>query len=161
MRAAIYPGSFDPITLGHLDIIKRSARVFDRVIVAIMVNPQKNPLFSVEERKTLIAQSVQHLANVQIDSFPGLLVDYVRRNHVDVIIKGLRAVSDFEAELQMALMNRKLYAGAETFFIPTDAQYSYISSSLVKEIARHGGDVKDLVPDPVWRELRNKYRHMS
>jgi pantetheine-phosphate adenylyltransferase len=157
MKIAIYPGSFDPVTLGHLDIAERGAKVFDKVIVAVMVNPHKNPLFTIEERKELIREAVSHLPNVEVDSFPGLLVNYARAKGAEVIIKGLRAVSDFESELQMASLNRLMYEGAETLFIPTNHKYSYLSSSIVKEIARHGGPISELVPPNVERALREKY----
>jgi pantetheine-phosphate adenylyltransferase len=161
MQTAIYPGSFDPITLGHLDIVERASNIFERVVIAVMVNPHKNPLFTVEERTELIRKSVAHLPNVTVDSFPGLLVDYICTHNIDVIIKGLRAVTDFETELQMAHMNKKLYPKAETFFMPTNTRFSYLSSSIVKELARHGGDVRDLVPECVYEMLRSKYPNMS
>jgi len=157
MAIAIYPGSFDPLTLGHLDIAERSAKTFDKLIIAVMVNPHKNPLFSEDERKELIREAVKHLPNVEVDSFPGLLVNYAKDRGATVIVKGLRAVSDFESELQMASLNRKMYEGAETFFIPTDHNYSYLSSSIVKEIARHGGPIGELVPQHVEKALREKY----
>jgi pantetheine-phosphate adenylyltransferase len=155
---AIYPGSFDPLTLGHLDIIERSAKTFDKLIVATMVNPHKNPLFTLEERKELIEEAVKHLPNVEVDSFPGLLVNYVREVNASVIIKGLRFVSDFESELQMASLNRLMYEGAETLFMPTNHKYSYLSSSIVKDIARHGGPVHELVPPHVEAALKAKYK---
>lgn len=157
MRIAIYPGSFDPVTLGHLDITERGAKTFDKLIVAVMVNPHKNPLFDEEERKELIREAVKHLPNVEVDSFPGLLVDYAREKGAQVIIKGLRFVSDFESELQMASMNRMMYEDAETFFIPTNHNFSYLSSSIVKEIARHGGPISELVPAHVEKAIREKY----
>jgi pantetheine-phosphate adenylyltransferase len=157
MRIAIYPGSFDPLTNGHLDIAQRGAKTFDKLIIAVMVNPHKNPLFTVEERKELIREAVKHLPNVEVDSFPGLLVNYAREKGVTAIIKGLRAVSDFEMELQHATLNRLMYPEAETLFIPTNYQYSYLSSSIVKEIARHGGSVSELVPPHVEKRLREKY----
>jgi pantetheine-phosphate adenylyltransferase len=161
MRTAIYPGSFDPITLGHLDIVERAARIFDRVIVAVMINPNKKPLFTVEERTELIQKTVSHLPNVEVDSFRGLLVDYVRDHQIQVIVKGLRAVADFEMEMQMAHMNKSLHPQAETFFMPTANRFSYVSSSLVKEVAHHGGDVRPFVPDLVLAALQNKYPHLS
>lgn len=157
MTIAIYPGSFDPLTLGHLDIAQRGAKTFDKLIIAVMVNPHKNPLFSEDERKDLIREAVKHLPNVEVDSFPGLLVNYAKERGATVFIKGLRAVSDFESELQMASLNRLMYEEAETFFIPTNHQYSYLSSSIVKEIARHGGPVSELVPKHVEAALRQKY----
>ncbi|HEU4963068.1 MAG TPA: pantetheine-phosphate adenylyltransferase [Bacilli bacterium] len=158
MTIAIYPGSFDPVTMGHLDISERAAKIFDKLIIAVMVNPHKNPMFTEEERKELIRESVKHLPNVVVDSFPGLLVDYAREQGAQVIVKGLRFVSDFESELQMASMNRMMNEDAETFFIPTNHNYSYLSSSIVKEIARHGGPIAELVPAHVERAIREKYR---
>ncbi|MDI3327114.1 MAG: pantetheine-phosphate adenylyltransferase [Alicyclobacillaceae bacterium] len=157
MIIAIYPGSFDPITMGHLDIIERGAHIFDEVVVAVLENPHKNPLFSVEERKLLIEQSVASLSNVKVETFMGLLVDYLRVKGARVVIRGLRAVSDFEFELQNATMNRKLWPPTETFFMPTSTNYSYLSSSIVKEIAKYGGDVSGLVPPPVEEALRKKF----
>ncbi|TCP52474.1 phosphopantetheine adenylyltransferase [Tumebacillus sp. BK434] len=157
MSIAIYPGSFDPVHLGHLDIAERGAKVFDKVIIAVMVNPHKNPLFTIDERKELIREAVKHLPNVEVDSFTGLLVDYARQQNAGVIIKGLRAVSDFESELQMASLNRHMYEAAETLFIPNNHNYSYLSSSIVKEIARHGGPVSDFVPGHVEAAMREKY----
>lgn len=154
MKIAVYPGSFDPVTLGHLDIAERAAKIFDKVIIAVMVNPHKNPLFTVEERLDLIREAVRHIPNIEVDSFPGLLVHYLREKGAQVIVKGLRAVSDFESELSMAHINWKMYPDAETFFIPTNSKYSYISSSLVKEIARHGGVISDFVPPHVERALK-------
>ena len=157
MSIAIYPGSFDPLTFGHLDIVERTARQFDKLIIAVMVNPSKNPLFTLEERKELIQGAVKHLPNVEVDSFTGLLVNYVRDKGANIIVKGLRFVSDFESELQMASMNRLMYDGAETVFMPTNYKYSYLSSSIVKDIARHGGPVTELVPKHVEQALIHKY----
>jgi pantetheine-phosphate adenylyltransferase len=145
LSAAVCPGTFDPVTKGHLDIIERSCKRFDEVIVAVLVNPAKAPLFSLEERSAMLKEATSHLSNVEIDSFDGLLVDYAVRRGVGVIVKGLRAISDFDYELQMAQMNHRL-AGVDTFFITTNPVWSYLSSSLVKEVARHGGDVSELVP---------------
>ncbi|MBX6394833.1 MAG: pantetheine-phosphate adenylyltransferase [Alicyclobacillaceae bacterium] len=157
MITAIYPGSFDPITMGHLDIIERGAQIFDEVVVAVLENPHKTPLFSIEERKQLIEQSVKNLGNVRVETFMGLLVDYLRVKGARVVIRGLRAVSDFEFELQNATINRKLWPPTETFFMPTSTNYSYLSSSIVKEIAKYGGDVSGLVPPHVEEALRCKY----
>jgi pantetheine-phosphate adenylyltransferase len=157
MRIAVYPGSFDPVTLGHLDIAERGAKSFDKLIIAVMVNPHKNPLFTIEERKELIREATKHLSNVEVDSFPGLLVNYAKERGVSAIIKGLRAVSDFEMELQHASLNRLMYPDAETLFIPTNNKHSYLSSSIVKEIARHGGPIAELVPSHVEKALRAKY----
>lgn len=157
MKIAIYPGSFDPLTLGHLDIVERSAKTFDKLIIAVMVNPSKNPLFTLEERVELIREAVKHLPNVEVDSFTGLLVHYVQAKGANLIVKGLRFVSDFESELQMASLNRLMYEGAETVFMPTNHKYSYLSSSIVKDIARHGGPISELVPRHVEQALVAKY----
>jgi pantetheine-phosphate adenylyltransferase len=157
MRIAIYPGSFDPITNGHLDVIQRAAKLFDRVIVAIATNDAKTPLFSLAERDKLVAKAVNHLPNVETDVFTGLLVDYVERRSGAAIIRGLRAVSDFEFEFQLALMNRKLNEHIETIFMMPKDTYTFISSRIVKEIARLGGDVAAFVPPPVQVALARKF----
>ncbi len=156
-RIAVYGGSFDPITKGHLDIVERGARIFDQVIVAVLVNLRKEPLFTVEERMGFITQATSHLPNITIDHFPGLLVHYLKEKKAGFIIRGLRAVSDFESEVQLASMNRELDHEAETIFIPTHHEYSYLSSSIIKEIARHGGDVSHFVPAEVHAALLEKY----
>ncbi len=150
---AVYPGSFDPVTNGHLDIIQRGSRLFDRIVVAILRNPEKKPLFSLEERKRVLVRATAEMPNVSVDSFDGLLVDYVRRRGARVIVRGLRALSDFEYEFQMALMNRRLDAGIETVFMMPSEAYSYLSSRLVKEVVRLGGTVAGLVPGEVERRL--------
>jgi pantetheine-phosphate adenylyltransferase len=147
-RRAVCPGSFDPVTNGHLDIIGRAANLYDEVVIAVLVNQSKSSLFTVDERIELLRAVTTRWANVRIDSFRGLLVDYCRRHDIPVIVKGLRAVSDFDYELQMAQMNRGL-AGIDTMFMPTNPEYSFLASSLVKEIARWGGDVSALVPPEV------------
>jgi pantetheine-phosphate adenylyltransferase len=149
MKTAVYPGSFDPVTNGHLDIIERSSKLFDKVIVVASVNTSKTPMFTIDEKKSILKEAVSHLDNVVIDSFQGLLVNYVEENDVDVIVKGLRAISDFEMELQMAGMNRKLNPNAETVFLMTSTDYSYLSSSIVKEIFKLGGPISELVPKVV------------
>lgn len=159
MFIAVYPGSFDPVTYGHLDIIQRGAKVFDKVIVAVLENPNKEPLFNVDERVQLLHEVTQEMEDVEIDAFDGLLIDYMRFKSAKTIIKGLRAVSDFEYELQMAAINRNLDDEVETFFMMTNNKYSYLSSSIVKSVAMHDGSVKDLVPYPVEEALRKKYRH--
>jgi pantetheine-phosphate adenylyltransferase len=157
MATAMYPGSFDPVTNGHLDVIERMARYFDEVIVAVIRNPQKAaPLFSLEEREAMLAEVTGGLGNVRIEFFAGLLVDFAREHGADTIVKGLRAVSDFDYELQMAQMNQSL-SGIETFFLATSPQYSFLSSSLVKEVARYGGDVSTLVPPLVAKRLRHRF----
>jgi len=152
---ALCPGTFDPVTNGHLDIVGRAAGLFDRVVVGVVENPDKEPLFSVSERVEMIREAVSELDNVEVDSFSGLLVDYARSREVGAIVKGLRAVTDFDYELQMAQMNRHL-GEVETCFVPTSPKWSYLSSSLVKEVARFGGDVSSLVPEHVARRLKEK-----
>ncbi|HET8796376.1 MAG TPA: pantetheine-phosphate adenylyltransferase [Thermoanaerobaculia bacterium] len=149
MRIAVYPGSFDPLTNGHLDIIRRAARLFDRVLVSVLENEGKSPVFTVPERMELIARCTRGIDGVEVHSFSGLLVDFMRRSHASVVVRGIRAVSDYEYELQMALMNRELYDGAETIFMIPAVEYTYVSSRLVKEVFRLGGDVASLVPEPV------------
>jgi len=153
---AVYPGSFDPLTNGHVDIITRGARLFDRIVVAILVNRDKSPLFSMAERVDIASQVFKNYPNVEIDTFEGLLVDYVERRNADVIVRGLRAVSDFEFEFQMALMNRRLNGKIETVFMMPAEQYTYTSSRLIKEIFSLGGRVHGLVPDMVEERLRAK-----
>ncbi|HYH28077.1 MAG TPA: pantetheine-phosphate adenylyltransferase [Actinomycetota bacterium] len=152
---ALCPGTFDPVTNGHIDIIERAARLFDRVLVAVVENPAKSPLFTVEERVTMLKEAMAHLENCEVDSFSGLLVDYAGRREVSAIVKGIRAVSDFDYELQMAQMNHQL-TGVETCFVPTSPKWSYLSSSLVKEVARYGGDVSAHVPAHVLERLRER-----
>ncbi|MCE9671432.1 pantetheine-phosphate adenylyltransferase [Myxococcus stipitatus] len=156
MPVAIYPGSFDPLTNGHLSLIQRSLKMFDRLIVAIAVNPKKTPLFSEDERRELIRDAVKD-PRVEVDSFHGLLVDYVKRRGVGVIVRGLRAVSDFEYEFQLANMNRKLAPTVETVFMMTGEDYFYISSQLVREVASFGGDVTGLVPPNVNERLKQRF----
>ena len=153
---AVYPGSFDPLTNGHVDIITRSARIFDRIIVAILINAEKAPLFGVGERLEIATEVFTDLPNVEVDTFDGLLVDYAERRRAQVIVRGLRAVSDFEFEFQMALMNRRLNGKIETVFMMPAEQYSYISSRLIKEVFALGGRVHGLVPDMVEERLRQK-----
>ncbi|MBO2942733.1 pantetheine-phosphate adenylyltransferase [Paenibacillus sp. F411] len=155
-RIAVYPGTFDPVTMGHMDIITRASRQFDLLIVAVLNNMSKNPLFTVDERKDLLAQVTAHLPNVQIDSFRDLLANYVRQKNANVIVRGIRSVTDFEYELQLASTNHKLNPDAETIFMMTNPKYSYLSSSLVKEIAHFHGDTTDLVSPEVDAALRRK-----
>ncbi|MGO4887896.1 pantetheine-phosphate adenylyltransferase [Anaerobacillus sp. MEB173] len=154
---AVCPGSFDPVTMGHFDIITRGAKVFDTVIVAVLNNQSKKPLFTVAERVELLKEVTKNIPNVEIDSFNGLLIDYVKRKNASTIIRGLRAVSDFEYEMQVASINRKLNHDVETFFMMTNNQYSYLSSSIVKEVAKYHAPVTDLVPDVVEEALRKKF----
>lgn len=161
MTTALCPGSFDPVTLGHLDIIERTARHFDVVIVAVIRNPQKaQSLFSLEERQEMLHEVTAHLDNVRIEVFKGLLVDFAREHGADAIVKGLRAVSDFDYELQMAQMNQQL-SEIDTFFISTSPQYSFLSSSLVREVARYGGDVSRLVPAGVAARLKELFAEVG
>ena len=158
VRTVVYPGSFDPLTNGHLDVINRAARLFDRVIVAVAQNSEKQPLFTPEERCRLVVGATRRLRNVEVRGFDGLLVDYVRGCGAQAVIRGLRAVSDFEFEFQMALMNRKLDEHVETIFMMPKDTYTFLSSRLVKEIARLGGDVSTFVPGNVGRALSRKVR---
>ncbi|MFM2296227.1 MAG: hypothetical protein RLZZ350_2640 [Verrucomicrobiota bacterium] len=158
MRTAIYPGSFDPLTNGHLDVIQRAAKLFDRVVVAVAVNEGKKPLFTVQERLALVRGAIQHLPNVEADSFDTLLVDFAVSKKAVAVVRGLRAVSDFEFEFQMALMNRKLNENIETIFMMPKDTYTFLSSRIVKEIARLGGDVREFVPEQVQAALIGKFK---
>ncbi|MGH4026418.1 MAG: pantetheine-phosphate adenylyltransferase [Pseudonocardiaceae bacterium] len=155
MRRAVCPGSYDPATNGHLDIIERAAHQFEEVVVAVLINKTKRYLFEVEERMEMLSEITEHLSNVRIDSWHGLLVDYCRANEIAAIVKGLRAVSDFDYELQMAQMNYQL-SGVDTMFMPSNPTYSFLSSSLVKEVATYGGDVSHLLPPKVHQRLLNR-----
>ncbi len=158
MRVAVYPGSFDPITLGHLDIIQRGAHTFDKLIVAVATNEDKNPIFSVEERKEMISKVVGSIPNVEIDSFNGLTIDYVNSKGSNVILRGIRTVSDFEYEFQMALTNRTMAPDIETVFVMTSDKYSFLSSRLIKETVKLGGDVSPFVPPGIQQRLVQKLR---
>ena len=158
MRIAIYPGSFDPLTNGHLDVVQRAAKLFDRVIVAVAKNESKLPLFTLDERQTLVRKAVTHLPHVLTDVFDGLLVEYAAAKKAGAIVRGLRAVSDFEFEFQLALMNRKLDENIETIFMMPKDTYTFLSSRIVKEIARLGGDVSSFVPAHVQAALRKKLK---
>ncbi len=158
MKAAIYPGSFDPVTFGHLDIIKRAAEIFDELTVSVLNNKTKTPLFSVEERVKMLEEATKNLPNVKIDSFSGLLIDYAREKNIRVAIRGLRAFTDFEYELQIAQTNRKFSGGdLDTMFLTTSLEYAYLSSSTVKEVASFNGDISESVPDFVGKLLYKKY----
>jgi pantetheine-phosphate adenylyltransferase len=156
MKLAVYPGSFDPLTNGHIDIIERGTHLFDRIIVAILVNVEKSPLFTTQERVEIVRDVFKGRPNVEVDTFDGLLVDYLTRRKADVIVRGLRALSDFEAEFQMALMNRRLGPNIETVFMMPAEQYTYISSRLIKEVFSLGGQVRGLVPEIVESRLSDK-----
>ena len=159
MTTAIYPGSFDPLTCGHIDIIERSVHLFERVTVAILINPQKTPLFTVEERRDIIQEIVEdRFPNVEVDVFHGLLVDYARQTNARAITRGIRAVTDYEYEFQMALMNRRLAPQIETVFMVPAENYSYLSSSIVREIAELGGTVTGMVPESVEKRLKERFK---
>ncbi len=157
MRKVVYPGSFDPVTKGHIDIIKRASQVFDEVIVAVFRNSNKNPLFTMEERVNFLNDATQNIENVVIDSFTGLTIDYVQSKDAIAIIRGLRAISDFEGEFQMASLNKQLDGEVETIFFMTDTRYAYLSSSVVKEVAQFGGNIESLVTEVVKEALNKKY----
>ena len=157
MKIAIYPGTFDPITNGHLDILERALKLFDKVIITVAKNPTKQPLFDQEERRSMIRSAVKRYKNVEVDMFDGLLVEYARKKKATSLVRGLRAISDFEYELQMALMNRKLDSTLETVFLMPNEKYTYLNSSIIREIARLGGDVRDFVPETVLKALTEKH----
>lgn len=162
MTLAVYPGTFDPLTNGHLDLIKRSARIFDKLIVAIFESPNKGPLFSVDERRRLIEESTRGLPNIEIDVFSNtLLVFYAKQRQAQVIVRGLRAIADFEYEFQMTLMNRRLDEDIETIFLTPREEYTYVASRLIKEVAAYGGNVEELVPPPVALALKEKYQRKA
>ena len=156
-RIAIYPGTFDPITNGHLSVLDRALKIFDKLVIAILTNPGKEPLFTLEERINMIKEAVQDGANIEVDSFDGLLVDYVIRKDANVIVRGLRALSDFEYEFQTALMNRKLNRDVQSIFLMTDYKWFYTSSTIIKEAASFNGDVSGLVPEMVNQKLKQKF----
>ncbi len=159
MQTAVYPGSFDPITCGHLDIIKRASRIYDRVVVGVLNNINKNPVYTADERASMIREVTRELGNVEVDTFTGLLVDFAKAKNAAVIIKGLRTVADFEYEFQMALLNKALDPEFETVFLMTDTKYSYISSSMVKEVAKYHGELSGLVPEPIIEYIQKKYKY--
>ncbi|HXL02036.1 MAG TPA: pantetheine-phosphate adenylyltransferase [Candidatus Atribacteria bacterium] len=157
MLTAIYPGSFDPLTNGHLDIIERGRKIFDHFVVAVLKNPHKQPLFTPEERKEMIEEAVKCFSNVEVEIFDGLLVNFAREKKCQVIIRGLRAISDYEYETQIAVTNRKMAPEIETLFLPTSTEFSYLNSTVVKEIASFGGCIRGLVPPVVEKRLRDKF----
>lgn len=156
MTTAIYPGSFDPITNGHLDVLERASKIFEKIIIAVLVNPNKNSFLSTETKVALIKESVSHLNNVEVDSFMGLTVEYAKAKNADVLIRGLRAVSDFEYEMQMAQINQNLGPELDTIFLITKVENNFVSSSIVKEISLLGGDISQFVPEPVNRHFKIK-----
>ncbi|HDY67724.1 hypothetical protein LCGC14_2531660 [marine sediment metagenome] len=159
MRKAIYPGTFDPVTYGHIDLIKRGSKIFDELIVAVSHNPLKKPLFTIKERTNMVSKYVKEIPNVKVDCFEGMLVDYVREMQINVILRGIRTVSDFEYEFQMALTNRVLKSDIETVFVMTSQEYSFLNSSLIKEAASLGGDISMFVPSEVGKLLQQKFTH--
>lgn len=161
MKVAVYPGSFDPITNGHLDIIKRSSRVFDKVLVGVLVNPDKKGLFTIDERVEIIRRVVKPYGNVSVKSFNGLLVEFMRKNNSNVMVRGLRSVADFEYELQTSLMNKKLDPTIETVFMMTSSEFSFLSSSSIKQVAFLGGCIKGLVPDEIITDVAEKVRSIK
>jgi pantetheine-phosphate adenylyltransferase len=156
-KVAIYPGTFDPLTNGHLSIIKRALKIFDKLVIAILINPNKSPLFTLEERIDMLKEIFKDEVNIEIDSFNGLLIDYAVSKGANIVVRGLRALSDFEYEFQLALMNRKLNRDIESVFLMTDYKWFYISSTIIKEAARYGGDIKGLVPPIVNERLKQKF----
>jgi pantetheine-phosphate adenylyltransferase len=158
MKIAIYPGTFDPITNGHIDILERALELFDKVIISLAVNSTKEPLFSEQERLEMIKEVIRNYENVEVDSFQCLLVEYAQQRNAIAIIRGLRAISDFEFEFQMALMNRKIYKKASTVFLMPHEKYTYLSSTIIKEMARLHGDISQFVPEPVRRKLEEKFK---
>ncbi len=162
MKRAVYPGSFDPVTYGHLDVIKRASEMFDVLVVSVLNNKMKSPLFSVEERVKILKEATKDIPNVEVDSFTGLLINYAAQKQIHVAVRGLRAITDFEYELQIAQTNRKLSQGAlDTVFLTTSLEYAYLSSSSVKEIASFGGDISECVPDFVAALMKEKFRNRS
>lgn len=157
MKTAIYPGSFDPVTLGHYDIIERSSKIFDKLIVGVLNNSAKSPLFSVEERVNMLKDVTSHFPNVEVQSFAGLLIDFVRSNDANVIVRGLRAITDFEYELQLAQMNRVIAPEIDTLFLTTNLKYAYLSSGMAKEVAMYGGDISSFLSPEIAEKVREKY----
>ena len=157
MKTAIYPGSIDPVTLGHYDIIERSSKIFDKLIVGVLNNSAKSPLFSVEERVNMLKDVTSHFPNVEVQSFAGLLIDFVRSNDANVIVRGLRAITDFEYELQLAQMNRVIAPEIDTLFLTTNLKYAYLSSSMAKEVAMYGGDISSFLSPEIAEKVREKY----
>ncbi len=159
-KIALYPGSFDPVTNGHINIIERAAKLFDEVVISVAINSAKKPLFTTEERVDLLKASLCHLPNIKVVSFDGLLVDYLKNNDLHFVIRGLRAISDFEYEFQIAHLNRRLHKEMDTVFMMTSEEYFYVSSSIVRELASYGGDIHGLVPPPVEAALKEKFKNI-
>jgi pantetheine-phosphate adenylyltransferase len=160
-RTVIYPGSFDPVTVGHYEVIRRAAKMFDHLVVGVLVNYSKTPTFSIKERMELLKEVTADLKNVEVVGFEGLLAEYCRDNHIDAIVKGLRAMSDFEYEFQMAIINRKLNPQLETVFIPADSEAMYLSSSMVREVASMGGDISNFVPECIHDKIVERFKKHS
>lgn len=158
MRVGIYPGSFDPITLGHLDVIERAARLVDELVIGVLNNSAKNPLFSATERVDMIRQVTGHIPNITVEAFDGLLVDFAKEKNADIIVRGLRAVTDFEYEIQMAQTNSKISPSIDTIFLATNVKYAYLSSSVVREIAKYGGDISHFLPESIISLVYDKYK---
>lgn len=161
MRRAIYPGSFDPVTFGHIDMMERSAKVVDELVVAVLINSAKKPLFSVKERVSMLEEITSHLPNVKITFFDGLLIDYARKVDAAIIIRGLRAITDFEYELQLAQTNRIVDSRVDTIFLTTSLEYAYLSSTIVKEVASYGGDISHFVPEQLMERIYRKYANVQ
>lgn len=161
MKVAVYPGSFDPVTKGHIDILERSSRIFDKIVVAVVQNLSKNAAFSLEERVNFIKESTKHIENIEVEHFCGLLADFLSKKNSKIIIRGLRSITDFEYESHMSMMNKHLLPDTDTIFIMSDKQYIYVSSSVVKEVAFLGGDVSELVPETVNKRLLEKYAELN
>ena len=161
MKRAIYPGSFDPATFGHIDMIERSAQIVDELVVAVLINSAKNPLFSVQERVSMLEEITGHIPNIRITSFNGLLIDYAREADASIIVRGLRAVTDFEYELQIAQTNRIVNSQIDTIFLTTSLEYAYLSSTIVKEVASYGGDISHFVPEQLVEKIYHKYNYKN
>ena len=161
MKIAVYPGSFDPATYGHLDVIRRAAVSFDKVIVGVLHNSSKSPLFSVEERVKMLEEVTKDIPNVEVQSFDGLLIDFMRQNHAKVIVRGLRAITDFEYELQLAQMNRVIAPEIDTLFLTTNLKYAYLSSSMAKEVAMYGGDISEFLDPVIAKQVQEKYEALQ
>jgi len=160
MKIAIYPGSFDPITLGHLDIVRRAAAIFDKLIICVMVNAEKNPMFNQQERLDMVRQATAKFDNVEADTADMLLAEYARGKGASIIVKGLRVISDYERECQMALMNKKMNPALDTLFLPATEQFTYLSSSIVKDLAKYGGDLEGLVPQEILSDVLHRFRRI-